>query len=478
MSHSTSLTGSLPLILDFDGTLYKGDLFMEGLLELLRFPNLWLSALRIFRSKGLLGLKHFIAEKFATELTKDSFRPEVLEYAERAKQDGRKVYLATGASHLYFGSGFIKDLFSDVLASVDVNCVGQRKLVLITNRVGEAFEYVGNSRRDMPIWINSAVISYVADNRLSSRIGRLLLKKPAGLQLKTHPWRALFASVKPKALLKNLLIFLPVFASGELLQSNSWLSSAVAFVAMSFIASGTYLINDAFDSRTDRLRATKQGRKIASGELSIPQAMKYATALVIFGLLFAFFFTPSAWLGILAYFITAMAYTLYLKRIWMVDLILLSTFHVMRIAIGSLSLCQTPSLWLVGFSFLVFLHLALQKRISDPPPLVYHQLPELGHDAKTNHHLGVETLRAYSENSKFAALLLLFVYLESELSVRGYFLGIYILMAISVTLLLRSIPKAMDTAAEDGEPLTKILSSPEVVLLALSWVTVFGLLKL
>ena len=79
---------------------------------------------------------------------------------------------------------------------------------------------------------------------------------------------------------KNFIVFLPLFFSGQLLDSNLFRASAIGFLAFSFLSSFVYIMNDIKDVEKDRRHPTKRKRPIASGAVSRSQAIVLAIALM------------------------------------------------------------------------------------------------------------------------------------------------------------------------------------------------------
>ncbi|MFC0166530.1 UbiA family prenyltransferase [Pseudoduganella danionis] len=176
----------------------------------------------------------------------------------------------------------------------------------------------------------------------------------------------LLQAMRPRQWLKNLLVFAPMLAGHALTQPSLW-QSVLAFVAFSLCASGAYLLNDAQDVEADRLHPVKRLRPIAAGRLSPARARTGSAVLVLAAL-------SLAWLGaaglaffgvIVVYFLLTLAYSLYLKRLLMVDIVMLAILYTLRILGGAASTGIELSFWLLTFSFFLFLSLALLKRHSE-----------------------------------------------------------------------------------------------------------------
>ncbi|NVD98226.1 UbiA family prenyltransferase [Massilia sp. BJB1822] len=182
--------------------------------------------------------------------------------------------------------------------------------------------------------------------------------------MRTGWHRPLLCAMRPRQWLKNLLVFVPMLA-GHALHLNTLAQSAVAFLAFSLCASSAYLLNDALDAQDDRLHPSKRHRPIAAGTLPLPVALAASALLAPAGLLLSAWLDPWLLLAMAVYFVCTLAYSLHLKRLLMVDIVTLALLYSLRILGGSAATHIEPSYWLLGFSFFLFLSLALLKRHSE-----------------------------------------------------------------------------------------------------------------
>jgi decaprenyl-phosphate phosphoribosyltransferase len=171
--------------------------------------------------------------------------------------------------------------------------------------------------------------------------------------------------LRPKDWAKNLFLFIPLFFGGDILNGPKLLRIFYGFVAFSFVASSIYIINDYKDREDDRKHPVKCKRPLASGVISP------ATALMICGILLVAGFGLAAWvrdkfvfvLGI--YFIINLAYSLGLKAVSILDIMILATGFVLRIKAGSVIAFVPLSEWIVIMVFLLAVFMALGKRRDD-----------------------------------------------------------------------------------------------------------------
>lgn len=169
--------------------------------------------------------------------------------------------------------------------------------------------------------------------------------------------------------IKNLLIFLPLFFSENLMNIDKLIMVVSAFLSFSFMASTIYIINDIKDIEKDKKHLTKKNRPIASGEISIPKAKIIAVVLFIISLAILSFvcinFNGNLNLSIfyiLLYFILNLAYTFKLKEQPIIDIIILATGFVLRVMLGGAIIDIEISSWLYLTIFAISFYLGLGKR--------------------------------------------------------------------------------------------------------------------
>jgi 4-hydroxybenzoate polyprenyltransferase len=124
-------------------------------------------------------------------------------------------------------------------------------------------------------------------------------------------------------------------------------------------------LNDLFDIEADRRHPRKRQRPFAAGDLSACTGL----LLVVLFLLFAFYgarLLPAAFFGwLLVYLLSTMAYSWYLKRIALVDVLVLSGLYTLRLLAGSAATGSHISHWLAGFSIFLYFSLAIVKRFAE-----------------------------------------------------------------------------------------------------------------
>lgn len=164
---------------------------------------------------------------------------------------------------------------------------------------------------------------------------------------------------------KNGLIFLPVITAHQVATPNVLLKAFFAFIAFSFCASAVYIFNDIVDLEADRHHPTKKNRPLASGRLSVAAAKFVGTCLLVTGLLHAYFISQSVLFFVVLYLVINLVYSFFLKKVIVLDLLVLSSFFTLRIFLGGVATDIPISAWLLAFSMFFFTSLTLIKRVSE-----------------------------------------------------------------------------------------------------------------
>lgn len=171
--------------------------------------------------------------------------------------------------------------------------------------------------------------------------------------------------LRPKDWIKNLFIFLPLFFAGESFNLQKNISLMLGLISFSCIASGIYILNDCRDAADDRKHPDKCKRPIASGRASMPKAMIIFSLLVSLGFVLSWWLNHNFFLILAGYFMMNLGYSLGLKRIPILDILILSTGFVLRIMAGSVIGGVFLSEWIIIMVFLLALFLVVGKRRDD-----------------------------------------------------------------------------------------------------------------
>jgi 4-hydroxybenzoate polyprenyltransferase len=199
----------------------------------------------------------------------------------------------------------------------------------------------------------------------------------------------LVRTMRPRQWLKNGFVFIALFFDRQLDEPVSVLYAIAAFVLLCLMSGAVYIMNDLADIENDRQHPRKQGRPLPSGRLSTRVASAAAILLAAGSLSFGLALSFTFGIILLVYLLTQIAYTLWLKHQVLIDVSIVATGFILRIAAGVAVLepvqpVQRFSPWLYVFGGFLALFLALGKR--------RHELVLLG--AEAGNHRAI--LREYN----------------------------------------------------------------------------------
>jgi 4-hydroxybenzoate polyprenyltransferase len=178
--------------------------------------------------------------------------------------------------------------------------------------------------------------------------------------------RELIRSLRLHQCVKNVVVLVPLVLSGRFTVVGEILDTLVAFIALTCVASGTYILNDIWDVADDRAHWSKKERPIASGRLSAATALALALVLIPAGLaLIGFLVHWKACVALIAYLGLTLAYSLHLKTMPFLDGLALATLFTIRLGIGVAATEAPPSPWLFVFSMFLFGSLSYAKRYTE-----------------------------------------------------------------------------------------------------------------
>lgn len=181
-----------------------------------------------------------------------------------------------------------------------------------------------------------------------------------------HLFKALVRLARPHQYVKNAFVFLPVLFGHRLTDSGALLLSSIVFVTFCLLASAVYTINDIRDKEEDREHPQKRLRPLASGEVTTLQAVLFVLILLFAVVFISIRFLPnSIWPIFGVYLGINLAYSFYLRKVAIVDLVCVSSGFVLRVFAGAVSANVFVSHWIIIMTFLLSLFLALAKRRND-----------------------------------------------------------------------------------------------------------------
>ncbi len=161
---------------------------------------------------------------------------------------------------------------------------------------------------------------------------------------------------------KNALVLMPLVFAQQLLDSTAVMRSIIATAAFCLASSATYIVNDIRDLENDRSHPIKCNRPLPSSAVTLPAAG--LIALILFGasLALAFGLSVPFLLALLSYLVLTLGYSMLLKNIFIVDIIIVAMGFVIRAIAGAVAIEVVFSNWLIVCTLFLALFLALGKR--------------------------------------------------------------------------------------------------------------------
>ncbi|MFM6986672.1 MAG: UbiA family prenyltransferase [Hydrogenophaga sp.] len=407
-----------PLYVDLDGTLTPSDTLYESVLLLVRRHPLNLLRLLAWLLRGKAAFKRHLADAVRPDPATLPYHAALVRHLTSERERGRRLVLASAADvrivrevadHL----GLFDGVLGTEAQGPNLSRSHKRQAIEAHARAqGHGrWAYAGNSRDDLPVWSGAA--EALAVNAPPAVVSALQRHHPQA-QVFARPPRSLHTwlrAIRLKQWSKNALLFVPLLAAHSL-DPSAWGTVLLSFLAFGLCASATYLVNDLLDLPADRMHRLKRHRPLAAAAVSIPQAVLLGSLMI--GLAFGLAWQVSAGFAgvLLLYTLTTLAYSLHLKRLPLIDVLVLAALYTLRIGAGAVAGQVELSNWLLAISMFLFLSLALVKRCAEleelvaedrsPAPGRGYQLRDLG------------SLRAMGMAAGFGAVMVLVLYIDSQ----------------------------------------------------------------
>jgi 4-hydroxybenzoate polyprenyltransferase len=178
--------------------------------------------------------------------------------------------------------------------------------------------------------------------------------------------KAWMVVLRPAHWIKNLLVAAPMIFGHAVPTPSLFFSLASAFVICSLAASAGYLTNDLIDREADRAHVSKRFRPVALGLISPPHALMAAVAFSVAAIAVSQgLFSPEMTALVAVYLGLTATYSRWLKRLPIIDVIVLASLFSLRLLVGGEASGIVVSGWLLAFGCCLFLALALAKRLDE-----------------------------------------------------------------------------------------------------------------
>ena len=168
--------------------------------------------------------------------------------------------------------------------------------------------------------------------------------------------------IRPLHAIKSLIVFAPLFFTFEI-NIDLYLATLVAFILFYLASSTIYIFNDIIDLKKDKLHHLKMNRPIASGRITTKEAKYLLIILLIFTTFTSYSFNEKLFFILLIYLFLNILYSLILKKIFLVDVIVIAFGFILRLFAGAVVTDISLSPWIIVITFLLASLLAVSKRM-------------------------------------------------------------------------------------------------------------------
>lgn len=174
-----------------------------------------------------------------------------------------------------------------------------------------------------------------------------------------------FRLLRPRQWIKNFFIFAAIIFAGELFNISILQKVMLGFIVFCGLSSATYIINDIYDIKKDRLHPFKRFRPLAHGDLPVTLAGGLALFLIAASLFLGSLVTPAFFLSILVYLFIQFIYSSFVKSLAVLDILAIAAGYILRVYAGEFATGLHISVWLLLTTISISLFLAVGKRRSE-----------------------------------------------------------------------------------------------------------------
>jgi decaprenyl-phosphate phosphoribosyltransferase len=262
---------------------------------------------------------------------------------------------------------------------------------------------------------------------------------------------------------KNFLVFAVPLVARALTDTTVVIDTTLAFVAFCAASSGMYLVNDLRDRSTDVVHPRKSLRPIASGRLSSHDAEIAAALLVIVSVILAALVSLGTLGVVCAYLLSTTVYSAFLKRIPILELLVLASGFVLRALAGAFAAHIPPSKWFLLCVLFGSLFIAIKKRFAE--------MPVAANRSSTRHVLVWYTSAMLETTARFAGGIFILAYLGWSIAADHQTIQQYTLRIFSVVPFAIAVARYdRQASGESGESPEDLFASDRVLqLLGVTW---------
>lgn len=202
--------------------------------------------------------------------------------------------------------------------------------------------------------------------------------------------------LRPRQWVKNFAIFAAVTFTGELFNPIAVSPVILGFFIFCGISSASYIINDIFDIKNDKMHPFKKFRPLAHGDIGVKFATVLAFFLIVFSVALSILVGPTFFLFIIVYILLQIFYSTLLKTITVIDILAIAAGYILRVLGGEIASGYHISVWLLLTTISISLFLAIGKRRSELTLLSSSKVDNIAATRKTLSHYSERLLDVYA----------------------------------------------------------------------------------
>lgn len=423
------------IAVDLDGTLVHTDTLHESIMQLIHKYPLSVFQFPLWLYKGKAYLKAQISNIVLLNPTSLPYNEEVIVWLKQKKAEGYFLVLCSATDRrIAEAIASYLDIFDRVIASEEhTNIAGSKKREVLDQAFGFGnYAYAGNSHADIPVWQGACQAIVVNANNNVLKKAQRISEVSKVIPPTTKTLSVWFRALRVHQWLKNLLLFLPIFAAHLISHLPTLATLLLAFLSFSICASAVYITNDLLDLESDRQHPRKRYRPFASGTLPILYGTLLVPCLGTLSLILAWDVGTAFFGWLITYLVLTTLYSISLKRYLLIDCLVLAGLYTLRVIAGAAAVGVALSFWLLAFSTFIFLSLAFVKRYAELQlQAIYGKTVAPGRGYNISDAPLIQTLGI---TSGYTSVLVLALYLNSDTVVNLYTLPQLIWLAVPLML--------------------------------------------
>lgn len=244
--------------------------------------------------------------------------------------------------------------------SLNIKCIPFHENILndvVSNSVNVYSPYSERFNENLRVRF-SEKFNIFSDKTIANQSERIKYKNN-GLYYKL---KAIIKIMRVEQWIKCFLVLAPLIFAQKYSDIFLWKKAIVGGFVFCLMASSVYVLNDLFDVWDDRSNEEKKNRPLANCSLSSVDILSVFILLQVAIFLMAYLYHLNGLEYLYFYLGLNTLYSYKLKSIFLLDVIVLTSFYMLRILFGAEVVTVEVSQWLVIFSFFIFFSLSLLKR--------------------------------------------------------------------------------------------------------------------